>query len=106
MDSKFTKKFNEQEEELMFEMINKINSSILSLKFSGIFTFKNKQYFYITLNDMQDKLSKEICRRFEDYGKWDTIFLKMNNSTFSSSSNAICIHKKDFNPTNKQAEFL
>lgn len=97
--------FNHEEEEVMYKIIESVSASVRTLEFSGIFSISEKQFFYVAVDSTQMRLLREICRRLELYGKWETHIISINNNTYPYNKNGICIRREDFNPKNIIAKY-
>lgn len=90
-------KFNESEERDIYNTIETINKAVNTDSFSGLFSVKEKTYHYVTIEGIKTKILKEVCRRLELYGKWETKLISLNSDSFPNNSNGICLFKEKFN---------
>jgi len=97
--------FNNQEEELMYKTIESVSAAVRTLKFSGIFSIKDKDFFYIEVSEIPMRLIREVSRRLEKYGKWETHIISINNNPYPYNKNGICIRRNDFNTKNIIAKY-
>ena len=90
-------KFNESEERDIYNTIETINKAVNTDSFSGLFSVKEKIYSYVTIEGIKTKILKEVCRRLELYGKWETKLISLNSDSCPNNSNGICLFKEKFN---------
>lgn len=90
-------KFNESEERDIYNVIETINKAVNTDSFSGLFSVKEKIYSYVTIEGIKNNLLKEVCRRLELYGKWETKLIILNSDSFPNNSNGICLFKEKHN---------
>lgn len=90
-------RFNESEERDIYNTIETINKAVNTDSFSGIFSIKEKIYDYVKIEGIKINILKEVCRRLELYGKWETKLIGLNSDSFPNNSNGICLFKEKYN---------
>lgn len=90
-------KFNESEERDIYNTIETINKAVNTDSFSGIFSIGEKIYHYVKIEGIKINILKEVCRRLELYGKWETKLIGLNSDSLPNNLNGICLFKEKYN---------